>query len=490
MKWGIRTRIVVLSVLVNLVVWTAGSALLLWTLNAQLTANLESTLWDRAKSASAEVEGWLRARLDTVPGAKKRIGVQALALMTSRSFFDDLADVYAPPKDVPSSVPNLMILIDGQGKILLSSHSPSAIDAPPSELLASLHQGLTSSTTFHVWDSESRQGVYRVVAQPVQVSGQVVASTLVMAPRAALDTTMIQVRNLLLIALGAAVLVNAVLVAWAVRRALVPVDALVSQIHGVTDRNLSLRVKVPSAKDELRRLAETFNEMLGRLESAFAFQTRLFQDLSHQLKTPLAILTGTLETALSQDRTAEEYQSTLESNLDEVQRMAQLIEGLLLLARLDSHQLVLEKKTVDFGSWAQTYLEDFALLLEKRNLTLAWKVDGPVRVDVDVRRIGQALLNLFDNAVKYSPEGGAIAIAVRSAPPVAVLEITNQGPPFETGSEERLFERFSRFNDETPGFGLGLPIARSAVERHGGHLSAYSPAGGGAGFRMELPLRF
>jgi len=374
----------------------------------------------------------------------------------------------------------MLSLLDTQGQTVLSSHQPASGKLPP----LGVHRGKA-----FLADSSSEVEEYRVMTNPVHLRGVTVGYVRALAPVKRLKQTLSRIESALVTSAIGLLILNVWLVGLALRRALRPIDRLVSDIHRVTERNLSVRVPVPHSDDEIQRLAETFNAMLDRLDRGFRFQTQLFQDLSHQLKTPLAVLTGSLETTLRRARTAEEYQSILESNLDEVGRMTHLIESLLLLARLDSQNVQLQFHDVDFVQFCQTWAQDISLLWEAKGLETRWTDDGPLPVLIDPGRMVQPLLNLVDNAVKYSPEGGVLTFRFRREGGLAIFELENEGPALVEGSEEEIFVRFTSDQESGRGFGLGLPIARAAVELHGGSLVAYHPPVQGAGFRLSLPLR-
>jgi signal transduction histidine kinase len=463
-----------------------GTAFLFWLLDQQLTGALDDALASQARTTAAAVETWIGSELRESEAGTGSKAVQAL--LGSEAAKTGLSDLFSTPKDAPAALSTMTSLLDSSGQLTLSTHNPNAVDVPDPEVLKAVRNGAAHGAVATVTDAEDRERSFRVATEPVHLNGRVEAFVQVLGPLQPLRGTLARVQSLLAFSVGALLLLNALVVGLALRTAFRPVDALVADIHRITERNLSIRVPVPATQDEIRRLAETFNAMLDRLDQGFQFQTRLFQDLSHQLKTPLAILTGTLETTLVRGRSAEEYRSILESSLDEVGRMTQLIESLLLLGRLDSQQLVLQSRPLDFGDFCRTWVEDFSLLLETRGLSSRWIDAGRLPVLLDPDRMGQALLNLLDNAVKHSPEGGQVTFRLYRKPGFAGLEMLNQGPSLVPGSEERIFQRFFRETDGTPGFGLGLPIARAAAELHGGTLTAFSPPEGGAGFRLEIPL--
>ena len=482
MNLGLRLRVTLWSTAANGLALTLGVAILFWIVDGQLTGALDEGLAAQARTTAQAVEVWI---------ANERLGSGGIEeLLASDKLKVGLKNLFTTAKDVPAALPTMVSLLDSRGAMILATHSPNAVDVPAAEILKQVRDGVVHRAVTTMTDADDQENSYRVATVPVHARGQVEAFVQVLTPLASLRQTISQIQSLLAFSALALILINAWLVSLALGRALRPVDLLVDDIHRITERNLSVRVPVSGANDELHRLAKTFNAMLDRLDRGFQFQTRLFQDLSHQLKTPLAILTGTLEIALVKGRTAEEYRTILEDNLDEVGRMTQLIENLLLLARLDSQQLRLATRRVDLREFCQRWAQDFSLLWEAKDLTVRWEgLTSALSVDVDPDRLGQALLNLLDNAVKYSPPGGVLVFRFGEDGNWAFVELVNQGPPLAPGCEETIFQRFTKQTDGQPGFGLGLPIARAAVELHGGALTAFRPAGGGAGFRIELPYK-
>jgi two-component system OmpR family sensor kinase len=483
---SLRTRVTLWTVGANGVALMVGTVLLFWLLDQQLTGALDEALVSQARTTSAAVEGWAAAYLR---GHQTRGHIRSLAgFWNLPDVKDGLGTFFAPPKDVPASQPTMTTLLDSDGNLILSSYSPNAVDQPDEEVLKAVRGGAIRRGAATVTDADDREHSFRVATAPVKVGTQVEAFVQVWGPLHPLKQTLVRVQGILAVSIGILLLLNVLMVSLALRRAFRTVDALVGEIHRITERNLSVRVAVPPARDEIHRLAETFNAMLDRLARGFAFQTQLFQDLSHQLKTPLAILTGTLETSLSRNRTADEYRGVLESNLDEVARMTGLIESILLLASLDSQNLVLQTQPLDFAAFCRQTIDDVALLWEFKALVPVWEGEGPLVASFDPDRVGQALINVLDNAVKFSPQGGRLTFRLFGTPDAVGLEILNQGPPVNPGDEEKIFQRF--FHEAGhQGFGLGLPIARAAAELHRGTLVAFSPPEGGAGFRLTLPRR-
>jgi heavy metal sensor kinase len=280
---------------------------------------------------------------------------------------------------------------------------------------------------------------------------------------------------------------------WLASRALSPVDRLTRAAERIGRGNLSERVEEYRSQDEIGRLATTFNQMIGRLEQAFERERRFTADASHELKTPLAILRGDIEVALRRERAPEEYQRVLRSSLEEIQRLTKLTDDLLTLARSDAGETVLDLERVQLDVLASEACAYIAPLAESAGVALSYDSPvSPVVVDGDQKRLKQLLVNLLDNAIKYTPAGGSARLSLSVKDSSATIEVTDTGRGIPAASLSHIFERFYRQTDprdsRVTGFGLGLAITKWIVDAHGGTIEAESQEGRGARFTVRLPL--
>jgi len=280
---------------------------------------------------------------------------------------------------------------------------------------------------------------------------------------------------------------------WLASRALSPVDRLTRAAERIGRGNLSERVEEHRSQDEIGRLAGTFNQMISRLEQAFERERRFTADASHELKTPLAILRGDIEVALRRERTPEEYQRVLQSSLEEIARLTKLTEDLLTLARSDAGESVLELEQVQLDQLASEARAYIAPLADSAGVALSYDAPpSPVVVEGDQKRLNQLLVNLLDNAIKYTPSGGSARLALAVEDANAVIEVTDTGRGIPSAALPHIFERFYRQTDprdsRVTGFGLGLAISKWIVDAHGGSIEADSQEGRGSRFTVRLPL--
>ena len=291
-------------------------------------------------------------------------------------------------------------------------------------------------------------------------------------------------------------LVTALLVgSWIARRALAPVDRIITEVREITDgRSLHRRLAEPMVKDELGRLTETLNQMVTRLERSFAALRRFTADASHELKTPLTVLRAGVERAITMPNLPSEALAALEETLQEINRMTELVEALLMLARADEGTAPLHRETVDLRAIVEETGETGELLAAEAgvNMEVATPAD-PVIVPVDASRIRQLILNLLTNAVKYTPAGGSVRLLLGPSNGRVTLTVADSGVGIAPGDLPHIFDRFWRADSartrtgERSGTGLGLAICKWIAEAHGGTIDVQSRPGRGTTFTVTLP---
>jgi heavy metal sensor kinase len=275
-------------------------------------------------------------------------------------------------------------------------------------------------------------------------------------------------------------------------RALRPVDQMVKTARRISAEHLAGRLETAGTNDELDRLAQTLNEMFERLDAAFREMRQFSADASHELQTPLTILKGEIEVALRSGRTPEEYRGILQSALEEINRIARLVEGLLLLARADAGVLRVDTQLVDLAQLLEEVYKQGLILAKARNVHLRIGPVQPLSVQGDPELLRRLLLNLVDNGIKYTAPGGEVALSIQKDGTRASLRIADTGIGLSPEEQKEIFKRFYRSTEARTGgeggAGLGLCIARSIAEAHGGKIEVESTPGRGSSFTVLLPL--
>ena len=278
---------------------------------------------------------------------------------------------------------------------------------------------------------------------------------------------------------------------WLARGALSPVNRMAERARAITAERLGERLPVDNPADELGRLALVFNGTLSRLESSFEQMRRFTSDVSHELRTPLTAIRSVGEIGLREPRDEAAYREIIGSMLEDSHRLSGLVERLLALSRADTGGVKLSPEAIDLGELAENVTTHLAVLAEEKQQSVTVDRVGAPWCIGDRLVLRQALINLVDNAIKYAPAGGRIRVRVADEADGATLEVSDTGPGILPERQHRIFDRFYRgahdHSGESTGVGLGLAIAKWAVEANLGTLS-YEPAeGGGAAFRITLP---
>ena len=261
-----------------------------------------------------------------------------------------------------------------------------------------------------------------------------------------------------------------------------------ARIGGGND--LKRRVPVSSAGDELSRLAETFNDMMRRLELSFEAEKRFVSDASHELRTPTAVILAQCDEALRGERPAEEYRDALAVVRRQGRRMSRIVSDMLTLTRMERGADVFEAAPVDLSALTDELCRDMALIADK-GISLAFEIEPGVTVDGDAARLSRMLSNLIGNAYRYGRENGRIRVTLKRDADEAVLTVADDGVGIAPENLENIFERFFRCAPDRSdgGTGLGLPIARQIARAHGGDIAVQSEPGRGSAFTVRLPIR-
>lgn len=280
---------------------------------------------------------------------------------------------------------------------------------------------------------------------------------------------------------------------WMCRRALDPLTRMSEALRGIDPRNMAGRLPVPATRDELAKLATSFNELLGELQTAFERQRQFTGEASHQLRTPLTAMLGQMEVALRRDREPIEYRRVLAASIAQACRLNQTVDALLFLARADADSLAPGLETIDLAEWLPPHVaETWNAHPQFHNLRL----DIPSRESVPIRvnrtLLGQAIDNLIDNAFKFSPSDGHVGVRVTTESGWTTVGVEDEGPGIAATDLQRVFDPFFRTDDArrrgVTGTGLGLAVTDRIVRSFGGWIEVRSTKNRGCAFYVVLPI--
>ena len=401
---------------------------------------------------------------------------------------------FLPFEDLAAEFPELAVLdksfqiFSPAGKVAIQSPNLGRLDIPLSR--TALESALNGRATYE--SARFPGGLsYRLLSVPILLDGALVNIVQVGTSLRPVEEMLQRLVLVLLVSLPAA-LAAALGGGWFLAgRALRPVEAITLAARRIAAGDLAQRLTVSQAQDEIGRLSATFNEMIARLEASFRQVRQFSADASHELRTPLTIMKGETELALRRARPAEDYKLALESNLEEIDRMSRIVDELLFLSRADLGEVRIESQPVRLDALVEDIQRQAAVLGQELDVQVLVGAVEPVTIQGDELRLRELLLNLVDNAVKYSRSGGKVEIALARDGATAGLSVTDQGIGIAAEAQSRIFDRFYRADDARAhapkGTGLGLAICKWIVEAHHGRIEVQSRAGEGSKFTVVLP---
>jgi len=397
-------------------------------------------------------------------------------------------------------------VMDESGRIGRKSDNLKNVQLPVSlRALKNASQGMTTFETHR-----SFEGIpIRILTYPVFENRQLMKIIQVASSLEQVEDFLNTLFIILIIAVPSALMVASLGGQFLANKALSPVDQITQTARLITSKNLNQRIKPLKVKDEISRLIETFNEMISRLDHSFGQIRQFGTDASHELKTPLTILKGEVEVALRKERAPQEYEQILRSNLEEVNRMSQIVDDLLFLAKADIGEVRLNKEEIQLSEILKEVAEQMRFLSHSKNIRIGTSnLDQDVHILGDALRIRELFINLIENGIKYTEGGGSIHIGLsnnsfspQNSPSSGNAEerlefvkvvVSDTGIGIGSEDQERIFDRFYRVDKarsrEQGGSGLGLSICKWIAEAHQGEIYVESEVGKGSSFVVKLPL--
>ncbi len=447
---SIRLRLAVVFAVASALVFTIGSALFVRQLSSSLLRSIDSQLAVQLAQAGR----YLPASGAVTPVAGR-----------------------------PAPGEYVVQVIDPQGRVRgASADAGTSPVLSPAELSVAQHSRLLQTTT-----AEGERE--RLMAAPLaNHAGWVAVSSVSLDT---LDTTLSHVTRELLIA-GVVLVASAALGAYGLARAaLSPVERMRREVAALSERDQAPGIRVPRTRDEIAALAVTMNQLLSRLQRALARQRALIADASHELRTPFAVLRGELELASRPGRSREELVSAVEQAGEEAARLARLTEQLLFLARSDEQHIPLQRERTNVHLLLTQRADHAATRAASTGVWCQVEAPADLDIDVDADRIGEAIDNLVDNALRFAPPETPIVMSARAAGHDLTIEVADAGPGFPAEFLPHAFERFARPDlsrtRSDGGAGLGLAIVSAIAHAHGGRATARNRPDGGAVVSLELP---
>jgi heavy metal sensor kinase len=430
-------------------------------------------------AADLAMKGSIHSSVDE--GLRQRIqGVRNIITDDAPKGMDALTDEFQEFADGQGKRTRLRVA-DSSGKVIFLS--------PGAETLASISRNSGSDSPYLTrMDGED----FHILYEEINVKGQTYDVT-VGREMDDFERAVDRFEFMLSLSVPAILIIAGLGGYWLSRRALAPVDEITQTARKIGAQDLARRIIVHKSGDELERLADTLNGMLSRLEAAFQRITKFTADASHELRTPVSVMRASAEITLRKSRTPEEYQEALGQILRESERMSQLIEQLLILARSDAGSAVLPMVRTNLTQPLKSACDQASRLAEEKNLAFTASLPHkPFWVQGDSPSLERLFLVLLDNAVKYTPKGGQIEVHLNTEDGFAVTSIRDTGIGVSADDLPHIFERFYRADPartrDSGGSGLGLAIGTWIAQVHGGEIRVQSEPSRGSCFEVRLPL--
>jgi heavy metal sensor kinase len=458
----------------RLVTWYAGLLTLVFVLLGVLTIiflrhYLEANVLDTQARRARQIA-------DTIVAAASRTGESAVA--------KQIQELYAPETN-----DRFIRVTASGGRVIYASRAPKDGSFDPSQVPV---PALVNPRRDLLRRQSTPSGALLIALRDYVSPGGERYLVEVGGSSARTDETVRQVLLILAVGLPVAVCVAVAGGFLLVRRALKPVDDLSHKAAEITQHNLTERLPVVRTGDELERLSLSLNLMISRLEDAINSSKQFVADASHELRTPLAVLRGELESLAQDVQLRPQTRETLGSMLEEVDRLAEIVEGLLALSRLDTGEAKAERVRFDLAELTMTTADQMSLLAEDKHIAVVCDSSGPVMIQGDRARLKQVVVNLLDNAIKYTPDGGRITLKITRDSGYAVLDVADDGVGIPAEALPHVFKRFFRVDGsrsrDQGGAGLGLSIVKSICDAHGARVEVSSTPGHGSHFRVRQPL--
>jgi heavy metal sensor kinase len=455
-----------------------------------LYGDLDDLLQSKAGGIADSIDTyWDTEKLDALKAGIK----QDVFSKINNINFVKIAQRWVKEKSNDPKLINIIVQIfDAGGNNIASSKNIPSVAVLSKEALNYVLKGNGHFDNLNIELPDGRTLSFRELTVPVIENNKVAYIVQVTSPLAQVDAALNRLRFTLLLLLPVAISLTSIVGLFLAEFTLTPLKKIIKTVHQITAENLKLRVDLPDTKDEIKKLADTFDDMLEKLDKSFSSQQQFIHDISHELRTPLTILKGELEVTLKKVRSQKEYESILFSSLEELNKINRIIENLLMLARFDNEEVTLETKPLDLNRLMQNILDDINILSDQKGIQINFSPEESIILEADESQLRRAILNILDNAIKYTPENGKVFVTFKKEDNTAEIKISDTGIGIAKENLPFIFDRFYRVDKSrnTNGFGLGLSITKSIIEVHKGKIEVESQPNQGTTFAISLPLSY
>jgi signal transduction histidine kinase len=480
---SIRFKMMLWYMLLLTVTLLSFSSILYGSFNKLLYANLDDLLSSRAEGVANSVTAYW--------------GAKQVEIQHDGPKLADFSKIAANWVEEKRKDPELMSIfvrvLSRNGELVVASKNMPVLEALDKEDLSDVLSGDEDFSTLKGETADGKKVKFRVYSRPVTEGAEVEYIVQVAGPASLITLASTNLFWALFILLPITVILAGVPGVVLVRLTLKPVDEMIKALKQTTAENLKLKIHLPDTKDEIKRLADTFNEMIDRLDRSFSSQQSFIQDISAELKSPLETLKKEFESGSGRALSSDEYAAMLRKGLEELSRFERVIEELETLAKFDNNRMALEIRKVNLSKLIERALDNIRQDALKKDIGVSSVLKDPIIIDGDEKQLMRLFSGLLDNAVKYTNRKGAVTIAARKNHRSAVITVSDTGIGIEDNELPYIFDRFYQVKKSrvsSGSFGLGLSIVKSVAEVHKGTIAVESKPGKGSVFTVVLPLSY
>ncbi|MFA6142064.1 MAG: HAMP domain-containing sensor histidine kinase [Candidatus Omnitrophota bacterium] len=384
-------------------------------------------------------------------------------------------------------------ILDANGSLIVASKSMPNISQLPKEDFKDIIDGDDSFDTVKGEFADGRKMRARMYSRPVYEHGKVAYVVQVAGPIGLMSLVLHNLIFILFVMLPLTVILAAFPGVLLVRLTLKPVDTMINTLRQITAENLKLKIHIPDTKDEIKKLADTFNEMIERIDRSFTSQQRFIQDISHELRTPLSALKTDIEAAIKNINSRKESEAVLLRMLKEADAFSRIVDNLSTLSRFETDQVTLEIKKINLTKLIEGAVDNMRSLAGRKGIDISFYCDETVIMDADEIQLGRMMMNLLDNAIRYTYRKGKVTVTLVKDDKFAKIKISDTGMGMPEEEFPYIFDRFYQVvktRGSGDNFGIGLSIVKAVVEAHKGDISVESKRGQGSTFTVTLLLSY
>ncbi|OHD08451.1 MAG: hypothetical protein A2Y34_01935 [Spirochaetes bacterium GWC1_27_15] len=392
-------------------------------------------------------------------------------------------------KDDPKLLNIIVQIYDPTCKIIASSRNIPTILNLSETAKSQIFNLKEYYEDINIETSPGRFITVRFLAKPIVKDKKIDYIVRVAIPLRTLNVALTNLKLYLLLMLPILIVFIGVVGIYLTNLTLEPVKKMIKTMRQITAGNLKLRIEIPESKDEIRDLAETFNNMIERLEKLFSSQQQLIEDLSHEIKTPLSVIKGQSEVFIRRERKIPEYKELLLNNIEEINRIIKIVEDLLVVSLFDSQTVEINFKNIKLAIFLESIVDDINIFGEEKNIKVVYSHKNDHTIQGDENHLKSLFLNLLENSIKYSFPNGEIIVNLTKQDNFAKIEISDTGAGIPEEELPYIFDRYYRVikSKKDKGFGIGLSIVKSIVDLHQGKIEVKSKINHGTTFIIYLP---